>query len=153
MDYKKILSEFGLENEFDLLWSETRQLQAVKQNGDSIRYISNPSEKVQLEAVKQDGDSILHIQNPSEKVQLEAVKENGYSIRYIQNPSEKEQLEAVKQYGDSIQYIQNPSEKVQLEIISYLLKTENPTQYIHKFTSDKALRLFLQQLVVKDIII
>ena len=116
-------------------------------------FLDFQSGKVQLETVKQNGNSIRYIQNPSEKVQLEAVKQNGHSIRYIQNPSEKEQLEAVKQYGDSIQYIQNPSEKVQLEIISYLLKTENPTQYIHKFTSDKALRLFLQQLVVKDIII
>ena len=33
-------------------------------------------EKVQLEAVKEDGQAIYYIENPSEEVQLEAVKED-----------------------------------------------------------------------------
>ena len=32
--------------------AEDQQLEPVKQNGDSIRFIHNPSEKVQLEALK-----------------------------------------------------------------------------------------------------
>jgi hypothetical protein len=49
---------------------------------------------VQLVAVKQDGDAIYHIKNPSEELQLAAVQQNGYAIQYIENPSKKVQLAA-----------------------------------------------------------
>jgi hypothetical protein len=129
---KQILHEYGIDTSFVLdLQDESKQLDAVKQNGYSIRYISNPSEKVQLETIKQNGDSIRCISNPSEKVQLEAVKQNEYSIRYISNPSEK----------------------VQLALADAILKTQaSYSGYIHKFTSDKALKYLLKRLVVKDII-
>ena len=38
---------------------------------------------VQLEAVKEDGYSVKFIKNPDKEVQLEAVKEDGYSIQFI----------------------------------------------------------------------
>ena len=41
--------------------SKAKQLEAVKQNGYSIRFIHNPDKEVQLEAVKQDGNSIRFI--------------------------------------------------------------------------------------------
>ena len=47
------------------------------------------SETDQLDAVNQNGNTIQYIQNPSEDVQLAAVNNNGYAIRYIENPSEK----------------------------------------------------------------
>ena len=62
---------------------EAEELEAVKQDGWTIQYIQNPSEKVQLKAVKQDGLVIHYIKNPSEKVQLTAVRQNGYAIKYI----------------------------------------------------------------------
>ena len=97
--------------------SEAVQLEAVKKNGDAIRYVNNPSEAVQLDAVKKYGNAIKYINNPSEAVQLAAVKEHGYAIQYINNPSEAVQLEAVKRNGDAIQHISNPSEAVRLEAV------------------------------------
>ena len=88
------------------------QLEAVKEYGNNIQYIHNPSEEVQLEAVKQDGLSIRFIHNPSDEMKLEAVKQNGSSIRYINNPSEEMQLEAVKENELYIQYINNPCKSV-----------------------------------------
>ena len=42
-------------------------------------------ESKQLEAVKEDGNAILYIHNPSEQVQIEAVKQNGESIQYFKS--------------------------------------------------------------------
>ena len=42
-------------------------------------------EAVQLEAVKNDGDAIRYIASPSEAVQLAAVKQNGLAIRYFKD--------------------------------------------------------------------
>ena len=97
--------------------SEVVQLAAVKENGDTIRFIDNPSEKVQIAAVKQDGEAIQFIDNPSEEVQLAAVKKNGWAIYYIENPSEEVQLAAVTERGEVIKYIENPSEEVQLAAV------------------------------------
>jgi protein tyrosine phosphatase (PTP) superfamily phosphohydrolase (DUF442 family) len=86
------------------IFGEEAQLEAVKQDGLTIRYIHNPSEAIKLVAVKQYGNAIRFIHNPSEEVQLEAVKQNGLTIQYIEDPSEEVQLEAVKQNEDSIQF-------------------------------------------------
>ena len=118
-------------------------------------FLDFQSGKVQLETVKQNGNSIRYIQNPSEKVQLEAVKQNGHYIRHIQNPSEKVQLEAVKQIGYSIQHISNPSEKVQRLFVKYILQqtgTENMNQYyLHKL-SNNILEELLKQITIKNVI-
>jgi hypothetical protein len=95
--------------------SETVQLEAVRQNGDAIQFIEDPSEAVQLEAVRRNGSAIQFIKDPSEAVQLEAVSQNVYTIQYIKDPSELVQLEAARQDGWSIQYIKDPSEEMKLE--------------------------------------
>ena len=48
--------------------------------------LGTASEEEQLDAVREDGFSIQYITNPSEEVQLEAVKEYGYAIHCITNP-------------------------------------------------------------------
>ena len=72
------------------------KLSAVKQDGNFIKYFSEPSEDVQLTAVRIDGCAIQNISEPSEKVQLAAVRQNGHAIKYISKPSERVQLAAVK---------------------------------------------------------
>jgi hypothetical protein len=99
--------------------SEAVQLAAVNRSGLAIYYIKNPSEAVQLAAVNRSGDAIYYIKNPSEAVQLAAVNKNGDAIRIIKKPSEAVQLAAVKQDGYAIQYIKNPSEAVQLAAVNY----------------------------------
>lgn len=43
------------------------------------------NENIQLEAVKQNGEAIQYIKNPSEQIQLFAVKQNGKAIKFIKN--------------------------------------------------------------------
>ena len=68
---------------------EQKQLAAVEQNREAIKYIENPSEEVQLAAVTQHWRAIRYIENPSEEVQLAAVKQDREAINYIKNPSEE----------------------------------------------------------------
>ena len=93
------------------------QLEAVKQNGFTIKYIENPDKEVQLEAVKQNEYAINYIKNPDKDVQLEAVKQNKFVIYNITNPDKDVQLEAVKQDAFTIMYIKNPDKDVQLEAV------------------------------------
>lgn len=76
---------YGDENEI----TENVQIAAVEQNGQTIRFIENPSEDVQLAAVKEDGQAIRFIENPSEKVQLAAVESSNLAIFGIENPTPK----------------------------------------------------------------
>lgn len=123
--YKKELNKYSA-------MSEEEQIEAIKKDGENLRYIENPSELVQMFAVKQNGHLIRHIKNPIEKVQLEVVKKNGQLIGYINNPSEIVQLEAVKQDRFAFEKIKDPSEVIAKQAIrlnGYALKyIKNPTE-------------------------
>ena len=97
-------------------------------------------EEVRLEAVQENGNKIRFITNPSEKVQLAAVKENGLSIQYITNPSEVVQLEAVKQDVCAIQFIENPSEAV---LESYLFNDGDVSLLKEEWFNGKSAKLRL----------
>jgi hypothetical protein len=56
--------KFGEENEI----TENVQIAAVEQNGQTIRFIENPSEDVQLAAVESSNLAIFGIENPTPKV-------------------------------------------------------------------------------------
>lgn len=73
------------------------------------------TEEEALKMVKEDGESIQYINNPTEKVQLEAVRQNSYYIALIDNPSERLQLETIKYDSNDIEFINNPSEEVILK--------------------------------------
>lgn len=79
--------------------------------GNLIRYVENPTEKLQLISVMHNGLNIRYISDPSEKVKLIAIKENADSIKFIKNPSEKLQILAVKLRPSALRYINNPSYK------------------------------------------
>ena len=85
------------------VYDENECIKAIKQNSFLIQYIS--SEVVQLEAIKQNCNSIRCIRNPSERVIIEAVKQDGLLIRFIKNPTNKVIVEAFKQNIDSFVYI------------------------------------------------
>lgn len=68
----------------------------VRLAADIPQILNYVNEQVQLEAIKEHGNAIEYIKNPSERVQLEAVKENALAIRHIKNPSEQVKLESVR---------------------------------------------------------
>ncbi|OOM16420.1 hypothetical protein [Clostridium saccharobutylicum] len=118
---------------------EELKLLIVKDNGNNIKYIKNPSKEVQKEAIKSTPLSIQYIENvneeigilcvrtlwnslelinnPSETIIEEAVQTKGWAIQFVKNPSEKLQILAVNKDYDAIKYITNPSEIVQLKAI------------------------------------
>lgn len=133
----KIQNNIYLSVDEILVSPEDVQLVGIKQNGNAIQYIDNPSEQLQLAAVKQNGEIINDIKNPSEQVKLEAVKQTWTAIASIKNPSEQLQLEAVKQSGFAVAKIDNPTEKVQLEAVK---ESKFAISYI-KNRTDRALAL------------
>lgn len=68
-------------------------------------------------ALSKDGDFIRHIENPSEKLQLTAVSKSALAIRYIENPSKKVQLKSFLANQESIRYIKNPSKDLIRKVI------------------------------------
>ena len=58
-----------------------------------------------LEAVKQDGYSLRYVKEQTEAICLEAVKRDGYSLQYVKEQTEAICLEAVKRDGDSLRYV------------------------------------------------
>jgi len=61
-----------------------------------------PTLKQQLEAVKQNGTSIRFIRDPNLEVQLEAVKQNGTSIQYIRDPKPEVVRFYLSRYGGKV---------------------------------------------------
>jgi hypothetical protein len=110
--------KFILENKRCIYDDKERCMLAVKQNGNTIEFIKDPSEEMKLEAVRQDGFAIEFIKDPSEEMKLEAVRQDGCAIQFTKDPSEAVQLEAVRQDGWAIQFIKDPSETVRLEAMS-----------------------------------
>src|SRR5471030_15166 len=118
---------------------EELEIFIVKNNGNNIKYIKNPSKEVQKQAIKNTPLSVKHIKNvdeeigmicvknlwnslelinnPSEKIIQEAIKTKGWAIQFVKNPIEELQLLAVSKDYDSIKYIETPSENVQLAAI------------------------------------
>lgn len=67
-----------------------------------------------MEAVKQNGQAIKYILNPDLDIQLEVVKQNGFAIRFILNPDLNIQLKAVKQEYRALDFIDNPGKDIRI---------------------------------------
>ena len=104
---------------------------------------------VKLEAVKEDGNVVRIIQNPSEAVKLEAVKNKGCAIQFIDDPSVQVQLEAVKQCSSSAKYIKNICKEV-LDILD-IIDTKVRTIYVlHEEGKEPLFSIGCQQNITKE---
>jgi hypothetical protein len=123
-------------------WSDKEMvLEAVKQNGYSLKYASKElknDKEVVLEAVKQYSYSLQYaskeLKNDKEVV-LEAVKKNGYSLEYaskeLQNNKEVV-LEAVKKNCDSLQYASEELKNDKEVVLEAVKKNGNSLKYASK---------------------
>ena len=119
-------------------WSESTQIEYVKEDWENIKDITNPSLEVQLAAVQQDGFAIYYIKNPDLPVQLAAVQQNGWAIQLITNPTPLIQTAACFQKPTAINRI-NPIESTNISLMkkyrdelndkrrAYLERIENET--------------------------
>ena len=63
--------------------SEEEAIEAVKEDGDALRYVKDQTEAVCIEAVKRNGDALRYVKDQTEAVCIEAVKRNGDALRYV----------------------------------------------------------------------
>lgn len=132
--------EHAYENEIPDLYKmfidppESITLDALGRNGEIIKYIENPSQRMINKAIQETPQAIRYIKNPSEKLQILAIEQDAYALTYIKNPSEKVQLLAMQNDPNVIEVIDNPSEEVQemaIDFSAYLIKyIKNPSEKI-----------------------
>jgi ribosomal protein S2 len=58
-------------------------MEAVKQNGNALRYVKEQTESICMEAVKQDGYTLRYVKEQTESICMEAVKQDGYALQYV----------------------------------------------------------------------
>jgi len=63
-----------------------KELELVKNYGENIEHVSNPSISVQLAAVRESGRAIKYIKNPPLAVQMAAVTQNPVALYLIGTP-------------------------------------------------------------------
>ncbi len=98
--------------------SEYVQMTAVQLNGNTLKYIDNPSNTIISHAVRSNSDAIRWVDNPSEELQWLAVKEYPMIMKYIKNPTEAIKEFAIRMDAETIKYIKNPSKQLQLDAVS-----------------------------------
>ena len=91
--------------------SKEEILNVLKENIWFLKDIDN--KEVQLEVVKQDGLTIRYINNPSEEIQLEALRRSGIAIKYIENPSEyiKSIIDIIETSKRTVYVLHEPNKK------------------------------------------
>lgn len=102
--------------------TEDLQIDAIKSNPESFKYMINPTEQIQLHAVINHFDNLQYIENPDPELLTQAVRHDAYIIKKINEIHKKHitkqlELEAVKQNGLTVEYLDNPSPDVQIEAI------------------------------------
>ena len=81
---KKVIIGPGWDvTEFEEWYDKEYCLKAVKQNGDSLRYVKDQTAEICLAAVKQNGDSLQFVKDQSAEICLAAVKQNGHSLQFV----------------------------------------------------------------------
>ena len=95
-------------------------LEAVKQNGDALKYVKEQTAEICLEAVKKYGDALKYVKEQTAEICLEAVKQDGDALRYVKEQTPEICLEAVKQNGYALQHVNESifakTSKVTLEL-------------------------------------
>ena len=74
-----------MHNKEDLLkwYDEEYCLEAVKQDGNMLRYVKNQTKDICLKAVKQDGLALQFVKTPTKEICLEALNRNIDAIQYV----------------------------------------------------------------------
>lgn len=138
--YKKLKKIFEPLSPNRLWWDLSdpeKQMNAVKKDVYSIKYIDDPTEEVALYVVERDGELIEHIPNPSEEVQLAAANDSGYSIYYLYKKgirlSEKVKLVAAHSSSEAIRLMYEYGDTVSDDVIETSLNNQpSSIKYIPK---------------------
>ena len=58
-------------------------LEAVKQNGHALRFVSEQTPEICLKAVRQNGHALQYVSEQTPEICLEAVKQDGYALQFV----------------------------------------------------------------------
>jgi len=110
-DFLDAVREDGLLLEF--ISSRPKKIidEALRQNGESIQFVKSPTKQQQKAAVVSEPFAIQYLKDAEEEIKMQAVRGNGLAIQFLDKPSEALQLVAVKQHPSAISLIENPTKK------------------------------------------
>ena len=67
-----------------ITYTKKEIIEAVKRNGDALRYVKEQTEDICIEAVKRNGYALQYVKEQTEDICIEAVKRNGDALRYVE---------------------------------------------------------------------
>jgi len=95
-------------------------LEAVKQNGNALRYIKEQTLEICLEAVKQNGNALQFVKVQTPQICMKAVKQNGLVLEYSKIQTPQICFEAVKQTRSAQKYIFKKTFEINEKLYSLL---------------------------------
>ncbi len=104
---------------------EEAVLAAVKQDGETLKYVQEQTEAICLAAVRQYSGILEHVKEQTEAICLAAVKQDGYALKHVQEQTEEICLAAVQWDGYALKYVQEQTEAICLAAVQrdgYALK-------------------------------
>ena len=93
-------------------------LEAMKENGNALKWVAKQTAEVCLEAVKQDADSLRYVLEQTPEICLAAIKKNSYALRYVLEQTPELCLKSIQLNPVVLQYVKDQTEELCLEAIS-----------------------------------
>jgi hypothetical protein len=94
-------------------------IQAVKQNGQALKYVKDQSDEVCLAAVKQTGIALKYVKDQTPEICMEAVKQCCHALQYVKNQTPEICMEAVMQYGITLKYVKDQYTELCMEAVKH----------------------------------
>ena len=82
-------------------------MEAVKQDGYTLKYVKEQTPELCMEAVKQDGYALYYVKVQTPELCMEAVKKDGGALRYVKEQTPEICKEAVKQNANALEYVKD----------------------------------------------
>jgi len=92
-------------------------LEAVKQNGIALSYVKEQTDEICMVAVKQNGMALLYVNNQTPEICLEAVRQNGISLLNVKEQTVEICMEAVRQNGCALEFVKEQTPELCMETV------------------------------------
>ena len=85
--------------------SNKKDLEAIRQDGQALKFVQNQTPEICMEAVKQNGMVLQYVQNQTPEICIEAVKQNGWALKYVQDQTPEIIQAALEQEPYAIEFV------------------------------------------------
>jgi hypothetical protein len=116
---KKYKYDEGEKEGFDkFVNGRKKDIEAVKKNVRSLRFIKEHDTEICMYAVKQDGLALCFIKKQDTEIYMEAIKHHGWSVlRFIYEKNKEMCMNAVKQDGNILKYVIEQDKEICMEAV------------------------------------